>query len=485
MTGKEIKFQSNTICYGDCLDILQKWVEQNKKVDLIYLDPPFNSSRNYNMIFRNQVIDERAQFVAFKDTWYWSATAHARVEQLCRVAEYNFGETMQGLKLILGESDMLAYVSYMAERLIWMHKILKDTGSIYLHCDPTANYYLRVVLDRIFGEENFRNEIAWCYASTSQAQRWYPKKHDTIFWYAKSLDWKFNADEVRVPFTKPLVKHGKTWKSGSKEVLEERTKVGKLVEDWWHDIFPVNSMANERLGYPTQKPRALLERILKASSNEGDLVLDPFCGCGTTAAASLQLKREFIGIDISPYAITRICNERLKNPAGVVMQGLPVDPASAEDLSKDPFVFEQWAVSCLPGFAPNAVQVGDGGIDGRGFLLLTPFDQHGKKLTNLCIAQVKVGKPSVDSIGALLSKVIGGGAAIRVFITLKKLNETPTMKKAIATAGTLTFANGTETYQRMVFWSIEEYFDKIFPTMPERGHPQTGKNMAQIEMENL
>lgn len=512
MKYKKITFRENTLCHGDCLEILQKWTEQGHRVDLIYLDPPFNSNANYNILYgkdaKGRLLDERAQFVAFKDTWHWSEQAHERVENLCAVPYQNLGETMQGLKLILGVGGMLAYISYMAERLVWMREILQENGSIYLHCDPTASHYLKTILDCIFGKENFRNEIVWTYRKWTNTARYFQRNHDIIFLYAKTKNVVFNKQygdmtpamqqirdqgynggsnrgkKILRVYDKNNPKAIAQINSGKYDDIYYVTDIaeGAPISDYW-DIPIIGGGSKERLGYPTQKPLALLELIVKASSNEGDIVLDPFCGCGTTAAAAWKLKRKFIGIDISPYAVTEVCRRRLKNAEGVSVQGLPMDMKSATELGNaEPFVFEQWAVSCLPGFMPNEKQTGDGGIDGRGVLLNKPLDKDGKPLTKRCVAQVKVGSPTPDAMRALLSQVAGGYAAIGIFITLEKLRQTRTMREVINKAGTLAFAGGTEQHPRMVFWSIEEYFAGVFPKIPERGHPITGKSIAQTEI---
>lgn len=190
---------------------------------------------------------------------------------------------------------MLSYLSYMAERIADMHRLLKDTGSIYLHCDPTASHYLKIIMDEVFGKENFRNEIVWCYTGPSRANKFFPKKHDYLLFYTKSNEWVFNADSVRVPYVK--LETGNT--SGIFKSAHTLSGKGKIPESWWTEFSLVGRIKNERLGYPTQKPLALLKRIITASSNQGDLVLDPFCGCGTTIEAAHLLKRNWVSIDIS------------------------------------------------------------------------------------------------------------------------------------------------------------------------------------------
>ena len=219
---------------------------------------------------------------------------------------------------------------------------------------------------------------------------------------------------------------------------------------------------------------ALLDRIVKASSNEGDVVLDPFCGCGTTAEASYKLNRKFIGIDISPYAITRICRDRLKHASGISIQGLPTDMETTRDMAKnDPFYFEQWAVTTLPGFEPNDKQVADGGIDGRGFMLNPPQDEKGR-----CVVQVKGGGFTPDSLRALLSQITGGYASLGIFITLEKVRDTPTVRNCIASAGH--FNEGAKKFNRMMFWSMEEHFMNAKLQLPAMAHPRTGKALHEM-----
>ena len=488
-------FRPNTLYLGDCLEVMNAFVEAGQQVDLIYLDPPFNSDVDHSMLFKQDTqgrdLDEQAQFIAFQDTWYWTPTAAERVENLKNATANPAHKVMVALDTMIPQTPMLAYLSYMAERLFVMHRLLKDTGSLYLHCDPTANSYLRIILDAIFGTNNYRNEIVWCYTGPSAAKKNFPAKHDVILRYTKSEVWVFNANEVRIPYKalhSDKGKGAKFWGDKGKLQDEETRRRyearGKVPEDFWLDIPSGGHISpSERLGYPTQKPRALLERIIKASSNEGDIVLDPFAGCGTTAEASFRLGRKFLGIDISAYALRQICTARLKDAAGVEVLGLPTDMASATVLAGEkPFVFEQWAVTSIPGMVPNDKQTGDGGVDGRGTLLYKPTTD-GEPERGLVFAQVKGGKSiTPDSYRALLSKIAGGKASVGLFITLKKQKPTPSMKKAISDAGTYTLPGGTRKRQRLIFWSIAEYFDdgkKSPRDLPELAHPFTGKAMPR------
>jgi site-specific DNA-methyltransferase (adenine-specific) len=223
-------------------------------------------------------------------------------------------DLMDALRRFLGTNDMMAYLAMMAIRLVELRRVLKSTGSIYLHCDPTASHYLKLVMDAVFGHSHFLNEIVWCYTGpSSPGMRIFGRKHDIIFWYARGSKWTFNVDAVRLPYAESTKRNeGRRtgWTTGNPNSIVQLNPLGKWPEDWWrmHVLPPA---ARERLGYPTQKPEALLERIIQASSNEGDLVLDPFCGCGTTIAVAERLKRRWIGIDSSSVAI-ELTKQRLE-----------------------------------------------------------------------------------------------------------------------------------------------------------------------------
>ena len=465
--------------YGDCLEVMRGW--RDESVDLIYLDPPFNSKADYNVLFgkgKGEDKQDLAQMTAFIDTWQWDAAAAERVEKICKAIEHPAHYAIKSFDTLFGGegNGILAYLSYMAERLAEMPRLLKSTGSIYLHCDPAASHYLKIIMDEVFGRANFRNEIIWCYTGPSASRRKFPGKHDTIYRYSKTDDFAFNADDVRVPYKNLNTQHAKAANTGiggklTPDTVDEYRRRGKIPEDWWHDISPVGRIQSERLGYPTQKPLALLKRIITASSNQGDIVLDPFCGCGTTIEAAHLLKRKWLGIDISTYALEVIRRERMKDMQ-IPLSGVPMDLASATSFARNnPFDFEKWAVTRIPGFAPNTVQRGDGGIDGRARIW------GGEKENDLCIAQVKGGEaPSVDSVKAFAGMLIGGKAAIGVYITLRPL-ATPTVKKCIADAGKI--AIGAKQYPRLVMYSIQEHFDNRPPNLPTFAHPRTGEAYQQ------
>ena len=524
--------------YGDCLEVMRGW--RDESVDLIYLDPPFNSKADYNILFgkaqdKGKDKQDLAQMTAFTDTWQWDAAAAERVEKISKAIEHPAHYAIKSFEVLFrGEGNgMLAYLSYMAERLAEMPRLLKSTGSIYLHCDPAASNGLKTIMDEVFGRANFRDEVFWKRATSAQKGSQYaPKKWgsnvDILLFYSKTDEVNLSPfvqltdAETTVKFNRvdengerysteaaPIWRspgmgarpnlcyewrgfvnpHPSGWRL-SKPRLEEEYQKGNIVirgdgrlerrkylRDYagaqpgnlWDDINP--AAGNERLGYPTQKPIALLKRIVEASSNQGDIVLDPFCGCGTTIEAAHLLKRKWLGIDISTYALEVIRRERMKDMQ-IPLSGVPMDLASATSFARNnPFDFEKWAVTRIPGFAPNTVQRGDGGIDGRARIW------GGEKDNDLCIAQVKGGEaPSVDSVKAFAGMLIGNKAAIGVYITLRPL-ATPTVKKCIADAGKI--AIGAKQYPRLVMYSIQEHFDNRPPNLPTFAHPRTGEAYQQ------
>jgi len=472
----------NTLYAGDCLDRMREWPDGC--VDLIYLDPPFNSKVNYNILFGRSKDrskrDDLAQMTAFTDTWQWASDAEARVHSINKAIDHPAHYAIKALdSLFRNGNGMLAYLSYMAERLAEMQRLLKPTGSIYLHCDPTASHYLKVVMDEVFGAANFRNEIIWCYPPTGKGPKYgFHRKHDVILFYGKSKSGVFNrpytamTESTRKSYSS-IDKDGRRYSKahGKKTYLDQVD--GRPVPSWWPDCGSGSHMSDaEKTGYPTQKPLALLERIVAASSNEGDIVLDPFCGCGTTIHAAHNLKRNWVGIDISYYALEVVRRERMKDMLTIDLNGAPTDLQSADHFSdKNAFEFEKWAVSRIHGFAPNTVQHKDRGIDGRALIW------NGEKGRDLCIAQVKRGKPSVDALRAFYGKIADGEAAIGLFITLYKQKRTSTMGELIAKAGTLEV--GGKKFKRLEMWSIEEFFDGREPNIPHLAHPRTGQPLQE------
>ncbi len=415
----------NQLFYGDNLAVLRKYIK-DESVDLCYIDPPFNSKRNYNQIYNNVGREDKAQAQAFVDTWTWDTIAEQGLAEV--LTNYNGSFTAQtinlidGLTKVLGKGSLLAYVVSMTLRIVEIHRILKPTGSFYLHCDPSASHYLKIVLDAVFCSQggDFKNEIIWkrqTSGSSKAIAKRFGSDHDVILVYSKSDVYAFNQSWLPYPEQEIKKRFKRSDEKGpykdaelatySQETLERlksenklivtstgklRYKIyledikGVLADDVWNDIFPINSQAAERLGYPTQKPEALLERIIKASSNEGDTVLDAYCGCGTTVAVAQRLNRQWIGIDITYQSIALIL-KRLEDTYGkpvadaVKLNGVPKDVAAAVALAhkKDDRTrkeFEKWAVLT---FSQNRAIInekkgGDGGVDGLAFVL----DSDGK-----------------------------------------------------------------------------------------------------------
>jgi len=303
----------NTLFHGDNLPILRKHVP-DESVDLVYLDPPFNSNRGYNLLFKEQTGEPaKAQIKAFSDSWQWSERAYA---DFCEQAgSPQLVELLRGFVATLGRNDVTAYLVMMAPRLVELRRVLKPTGSLYLHCDPTASHYLKVLLDTLFGKLGFQNEIVWSYKRYTAGSHRFQRLHDTILFYARGAQATFN--DVRVdygPRSGMADSHYKVdedgrWYRWQKRRGQEPYKVylseGRRLGDVW-DIPIINASARERLGYPTQKPLALLERIVEASSNPGDVVMDPFCGSGTAIAAAHKLDRRWIGIDVTHLAVALV-----------------------------------------------------------------------------------------------------------------------------------------------------------------------------------
>jgi DNA modification methylase len=517
----------NRLYYGDNLDVLRRYVK-DESVDLIYLDPPFNSNADYNVLFAEQDGSRAAaQIKAFGDSWRWDQAAamayHETVEAGGRVSQ-----VMQAFRSFLGGTDMLAYLAMMALRLIELRRALKSTGSIYLHCDPTAGHYLKLLLDSVFGPEHFRNEIIWKRTGTHNSARRFGPVHDVIFFFTKSDVYTWNpayeplpqetADEWynnidpdtgrrfnRNTLTAPGVRQGssgKPWRGidptakgrhwavpgfarkmigdlDTIEALEVLDRMGRVfwprkasgtpmlklyldeskgvpALDIWNDIR-LQTSAKERLGYPTQKPEALLERIIRASSNEGDTVLDPFCGCGTAIAAAQRLQRHWIGIDITHLAIGLI-KSRLLDAYGMPVTvtyktvGEPVSLYDAATLAgQDRYQFQYWALG-LVGARPAPVDQkkgADKGIDGR--LYFHDDTESGK--TKQVIFSVKSGGLKADDIRALGHVIEREKAQIGVLISME--DPTKKMRTDAASVGFYKSPWGT-AHPRLQILTVEE-----------------------------
>lgn len=479
----------NLLYYGDNMDVLKRHVKE-ASVDLVYLDPPFNSAQDYNVLFaEHDKTKAAAQIKAFGDTWRWDEAAALAFQGTVELGGA-VSQALQAFRTFLGDSDMLAYLSMMAPRLVELRRVLKETGSIYLHCDSTASHYLKILMDAVFAPVQFKNEIVWKRTGAHGSAKRYGPVHDSILFYSRGDSYIWNpqyqdqAEYVAQRYTYedtkgkfyPITLHatgvrngssGKPWrgiditaKGGhwkyTVEKLDEldaagviywpargsmpRLKVyaedakGAQLQDWWDDIPVLNSQAAERLGYPTQKPEALLERILIASSNEGDVVLDPFCGCGTAVAVAHRLKRRWIGIDITHLSINLI-RHRLQAAFGEdVANSYKVlgEPVSVEDAAQlaadDPYQFQWWALG-LVGARPVEQKKGaDKGIDGRLY-----FHGDQRSETEQIIFSVKAGGTSVPHVRDLRGVLDREKAAMGVLITMQE--PTKPMRTEAASAG--------------------------------------------------
>ena len=457
---------TNQLYYGDNLDILRSHIP-DESVDLIYIDPPFNSNQAYNVIFSEaDGSSSQAQIQAFEDTWHWVESTEQAYHELVVTAPHLLVETIKSFRGFLTETNLMAYLVMMALRLVELHRVLKPTGSFYLHCDPTASHYLKIILDQIFGVENFQNEIVWCYKRWPSKQTNFQKMHDVILRYGKSEDviWNQLYDDFTEQ-TKKRIKGGKkiehyVGKSG-KVLIRATNDVspGVAMCDYWN-IPMIAGQAKERLGYPTQKPEALLERIIKASSNEGDVVLDTFCGCGTAVAVAQRLNRRWIGVDITHLAIA-LLKYRLADSFGDDVQyeiiGEPKDVASARALAhQDRYQFQWWALSLIRARPYQGKKKGaDEGVDGVIYYQDVDPDNPKKLLARKIVVQVKSGKVSVKDIRELKSVVDSQDAVIGVFITLNR--PTQPMVKEAAAAGRFQWLHVAHTtYPRIQIRTIEE-----------------------------
>ena len=511
----------NTLLYGNNLRYLREL--DRESVDFIYLDPPFNSKSTYNLLFRTPQGDAvQAQTAAFKDTWWWDTPAAEAFDDVVASGS-PAAAILLALKSYLHESDLMAYLAMMAVRLVEMRRILKPTGSLYLHCDPTASHYLKLVLDGIFGFQNFRNEIVWKRTTTHSDAKTWSRVADNILFYTKgkSFTWniprdplsdayvatkyryddgdgrRYRLDNMTSPNPRPnmmyewkgfpfpakgwryskdtmasLDDEGRIWyprhADGSLDTSKRpqlkrylETSEGGVMGTIWTDIAPVNSQAKERMGYPTQKPVALLERILSASTNPGQLVLDPFCGCGTTIEAAERLGRQWLGIDVTHHAIEVIegrLDERCPK-AGYAVKGRPEDMGAARDLAdRDPYEFQWWANWLIGVQNYHEHKKGaDRGIDGIIYFRNGPFG------VGRVIVSVKSGdnlKP--EMVASLLGTVEREGAQLGVFICLAE--PTRGMRQEAAGSGIVNTAQGK--FQKIQIVTVEDLLAGLKPPLP-------------------
>ncbi len=536
----------NHLYYGDNLTVLRQHVK-DESVDLVYLDPPFNSNRNYSVIFSKdgRVDDENtAQIEAFEDTWHWTHETDVQYNEFVANAPMRVADALSAFHTLLGENDAMAYLVNMAPRLYELHRVLKPTGSLYLHCDPTMSHYLKVLLDSIFSPVLFKNEVIWKRTQAHNSAKRFGPQHDVILFYTKSKTYtwnrvfqeydpryvsgKFTWRDDRglyqdVALTGPGVRSGesgKPWggynptangrhwqppalfyqlyeeltgeslesfpllerldradaagiihwptkKGGSprfKQYLDRSP--GVVAQDLILDIDPINSRAAERLGYPTQKPVSLMERIIKVSSNPGDVVLDPFCGCGTTVDAAQRLERKWIGVDITYISIDLITkrledtyrDENIRDTFDI--HGIPSDLGGARALfSQSPFEFERWAVSLINA-EPNEKQVADKGFDG---VARFPLGQKGK--IGKILVSVKGGKNLNPGMVRDLSGAVDTQKAdMGILLTLT--SPTRGILDAVNHGGTYVHPANKQAFPRLQTFTVGQLLSGAKPKMP-------------------
>lgn len=468
--------RNRTLFFGDNLHVLRdKFPGDQGYFDLIYLDPPFNSNRSYNVLFEEGVDDSDAQSHAFEDTWSWGEDAQAQYDEIVTGKQYSekVADLMTGLHDVIGNSNMMAYLVMMTARLYELHRVLKDDGTLFLHCDPTASHYIKLVLDSIFSGKHFLNEIIWHYTGGGRSKQYFSHKHDVIFWYAKSEKHTFNIDKVRVPYkeTSGYAKGGIISKAGKKYMPNP---LGTPIDDTW-DIPIINPMSKERLGYPTQKPEELLERIIEAASNAGDWILDPFGGCGTTVAVAERLKRNWMMIDITPLSINLVRRRLEMAYTNIVKElfvdGYPTDFAGAKELAtRDRFGFELWAcdlVEARPaeGKTRQNNRGSDRGIDGVIIFRDTESPTSNKPIHRKILVQVKSGenissKDIRDLRGTFEREKADGG----IFITLAE--PTKPMQKDCVEAGTYTSNFSGQKYPALQIITVKELIAGKKPNHP-------------------
>lgn len=512
----------NTLYYGDNRDILPRYVK-DESVDLIYLDPPFKSNQDYNVLFAEQSGEKSAaQIMAFEDTWHWDMRAQEWFEKIVSRSD-KVSDLLVAFHKFLGENDMMAYLANMAPCLVELRRVLKPTGSIYLHCDPTASHYLKLLMDAVFGVQFFVNEIAWkrygAHNDVGQGSKHFGRVNDTILFYGKSearmwnqqfaplseeyvsstyrnvepetgkrytttpltgpggaekgnpvfewnghtRAWRYNRAKMQLLHDAGKLHYSKTGYPRQKLYLEDSK--GVPVQSNWTDISSLSGAHSERMGYPTQKPEALLERIIKASSNEGDVVLDPFCGCGTAVAVAHKLNRQWLGIDITHLAITLI-KKRLRDSFGDEIEkqyqvfGEPVDLEGANTLAEqDKYQFQWWALG-LVGARPEEQKKGaDRGIDGRR-TFFEGRDRHPEQI----LISVKGGKTSSPHVRDLVGTMKREKAALGLLITLNE--PTRDMIKEAASAGFYTSEFSGTKHPKVQILTIERLLEGHRPDLP-------------------
>jgi site-specific DNA-methyltransferase (adenine-specific) len=501
---------TNHLYYGDNLEVLRRHIP-DESVDLVYLDPPFNSNADYNVLFAEEDGSRAAaQIEAFGDTWRWDQAAAAAFQDTVEQGG-DVAKAMVAFQTLLGDSNMLAYLAMMAPRLVELRRVLKSTGSIWLHCDPTASHYLKLLMDAVFGPENFRNEVTWQRTAVKgDARRKLGAVHDSILTYGKGKETfcviprldpddeymaRFNKNDgdgrgpyhsapLDSPSPRPNLTYeykgfsppAKGWRV-DREEMERLDQDGRLIfplkptgrirrklfladapgapaGDVWTDIPPLQASSAERLGYPTQKPVALLERIIESGCPEHGVVLDPFCGCGTTIAAAERMGRSWTGIDVT-YLAVALMKSRLKELGGAAYEVIG-EPTSAEDAGQlakdDPYQFQWWALGLIGARPVDEKKGADKGIDGRLYF----FDDGGSKAKQL-IVSVKAGKVQVSHVRDLVGVLQREDAQIGALISLNE--PTGPMRKEAASAGMYKSPLTGTSHPRVQLITVAELLD--------------------------
>lgn len=441
----------------------------------MYLDPPFKSNQDYNLIFRGKDgSSSHSQIRAFEDTWSWGPEAQQNFDDI-KEQGGELAVALDALKKFIGESDMMAYLAMMAPRLLQLKRVMRDGASIYLHCDPTASHYLKMLMDAIFGFKAFQNEIIWSYRRWPSPSSHYQRMHDTLLFYAKGNNGPtvFHGDYE--PNSPSYVKRFK----GKTQMLDPDTRTRKITldtdsqglprRDVW-EISIIAGFSKERIGYPTQKPIALLKRIIQTSSNEGDIVLDPFCGCGTAIEAAQEENRRWIGIDITPLAISVVKGRLAKKFTLAIKKTYetiyfdPKDTEAARAMAhEDPFKFQCWAVGQLGGLVAEKKLGPDRGVDGRIY-----FSDDSAAMRHIVVS-VKSGihlQPSfVRDLRGVMER---DQAPMGILVTLSP--PTKAMLKEAASAGFYKTLNGS--YPRVQIVSVDDLLQQqrfVAPMIQQMG----------------
>lgn len=502
----------NQLFFGDCLEILEKYlVPKNPEgfIDLVYIDPPFNSKKDYNILFESvELSDSIAQKQAFQDTW----SNISYIDELDRIQNLNLDlyDFLKTLEKVKTPRPAVAYLTTMSLRIIYIHKVLKSTGSFYLHCDPTMSHYLKLVCDMIFGHGKFRNEIIWSNESSSgyktQTKSKFVRGHDVILFYSGTnsifnLEFQPLADSTIRRYDKIDELTGEKYKIYIENDGRERRQYlnqskGRKVSDTWTDLpsFQTVNASREWMGYPTQKPLALLERIIKTSSKPGDTVADFFCGCGTTIAAAEKLGRNWIGVDISHLAVKLIIDRLLKPwednlikqkeiKDNIEITGVPKDIGSAKELARNTtkgrFNFQDWVIEFLLGGVCNPKKVGDGGYD--GYITFKRMDSK----RGLILIEVKSGNLTVKNIREFIQVIDKQGADMGVFVCFAE-NVTRNMEVEARQAGYYMREDFQERFQKIQIITIEQLLDGYrfnFP-LPETTFKKATKKLQLKQIEH-